>query len=324
MATIFHPSEKAFLLRSLSEVVLVWHRGTGQAAFNLAVKEGKADLQLSFQLGHPSDTHVQPPSTHPRVKTLKQKQRDRDRAAAHQARTAQKTQDGNPSIVIPPQAPAAPAGTPVATSTQHQAASAETPAKTLPMSLAGSAGTPAITLPHFQAASAETYIATLPPTPAASTGNSATSLPQPTAAPASSTPGAAPAPFLHAASSATTHLPQIIAEASTATAPTHKPSSEPAEANTAKKDSLAITTPAPHKQALPKPTDPLHIDHPAIRTLPPEIQDELKSMHEAFKQNDLEILFQHGLLSHLEKKGFVYNAVLKSFFSFPHTKNSTQ
>ena len=137
MATIFHPSEEAFLLRSLSEVVQIWHRGTGQAGFNLAVKEGKADLQLSFQLGHPSDPHVQPPQTHPRhrVKTLKQKQRDRDRAAAHHARTAQQAQGGDPSTVNPaessanilPQAPAAPAGTPVATSTKHQAASTETP-----------------------------------------------------------------------------------------------------------------------------------------------------------------------------------------------------
>ena len=50
-------SEEAFLLRSLMEVTMVWQRGTGQASFNLNIKDGQANLQLSFQLGKPEDHH---------------------------------------------------------------------------------------------------------------------------------------------------------------------------------------------------------------------------------------------------------------------------
>eukprot|EP00092_Neocalanus_flemingeri_P088797 GFUD01112243.1.p1 GENE.GFUD01112243.1~~GFUD01112243.1.p1 ORF type:complete len:102 (+),score=27.74 GFUD01112243.1:38-307(+) len=89
MATIdFHQSEEAFLLRSLKEVVMVWNRGSGQASLNLSVKEGMGSLQLSFQLGRPGDPHLHPFQPQ-RIKTVKQKQRDRERAASHQARTAE-------------------------------------------------------------------------------------------------------------------------------------------------------------------------------------------------------------------------------------------
>ena len=58
--TNFTISEEALLLSSLSEVVKVWTRGSGQANFALQIDNGVADLQLSFKLGHPTDPHIQP------------------------------------------------------------------------------------------------------------------------------------------------------------------------------------------------------------------------------------------------------------------------
>ena len=85
----FNISEEAFLLRSLREVTMVWQRGTGHASYNLNIREGLADLKLSFQLGHPGDLHLPPPLPHPRrAKGEKRKERDRIRAAAHQAKLA--------------------------------------------------------------------------------------------------------------------------------------------------------------------------------------------------------------------------------------------
>ena len=106
-------SEEAFLLSSLREVVNIWSRGTGQASFNLTVKEGVADLQLGFKLGMPGDAHLhhehQVPLYHPqqhapeqeqaakkrRRKGPSRRQRDRARAAAFQARK-------QPEVVILP------------------------------------------------------------------------------------------------------------------------------------------------------------------------------------------------------------------------------
>ena len=50
-------SEEDFLPRSLREVTMVWQRGNGQASFNLKIRDGQADLLLSFQLGKPEDHH---------------------------------------------------------------------------------------------------------------------------------------------------------------------------------------------------------------------------------------------------------------------------
>ena len=87
--TSFSYTEEAFLLKCLHEVVLVWKRGTGQANFSFTVKDGKYDIQLGFQLGQPGDPHLQPPAqTKRRFKSVKQRQRDRERAAAYQARQA--------------------------------------------------------------------------------------------------------------------------------------------------------------------------------------------------------------------------------------------
>ena len=104
MNTMFSLSEEAFLLSSLKEVVQVWTRGSGQAFFDLTVKDGKAELQLGFQLGSPSDNHLSPDQVelHPHYHGPQQEQdfqpvrhhkcssrrkRDRNRAAQHQART---------------------------------------------------------------------------------------------------------------------------------------------------------------------------------------------------------------------------------------------
>ena len=83
----FSLSEEAFLLNSLHEVTKVWARATGKATFNLSVQDGQAHLQLGFQLGMPGDPHLPPyqPSK-PRFKTSVRKERDRVRAAEHQAK----------------------------------------------------------------------------------------------------------------------------------------------------------------------------------------------------------------------------------------------
>ena len=99
---------------------MVWHRGTGQASYNLTIKDGQADLQLSFQLGKPEDRHLPLPSqrTRTKVKGQKQKQRDCARAAAHHARLATATavratedevnavETGTPALTVPPSPPA--------------------------------------------------------------------------------------------------------------------------------------------------------------------------------------------------------------------------
>ena len=82
-------SEEAFLLKSLREVTRVWARASGQANFNLSIEDDQAHLQLGFQLGLPGDPHIPPsssPPTPPRFKSSVRKERDRLRAAEHQAK----------------------------------------------------------------------------------------------------------------------------------------------------------------------------------------------------------------------------------------------
>ena len=71
--TPFNLSEEAFLLTSIREVIKVWSHH-GQANFNLSVKDGKADLQLGFQLGHPGDPHLD--KEHQRYKSPAKKEKD--------------------------------------------------------------------------------------------------------------------------------------------------------------------------------------------------------------------------------------------------------
>ena len=65
---------------------MVWHRGTGQATYNLQIKDGQANLQLSFQLGKPDEPYLPPPVPRNRPIGQGQKEHDRPRAAAHHAR----------------------------------------------------------------------------------------------------------------------------------------------------------------------------------------------------------------------------------------------
>ena len=98
----FSYSEEAFLLASLHEVVKVWSRGSGQASFNLDISDGVADLKLSFKLGLPTEPHCDQSVLHEvplkphhyfqenvkqkRHKGQVRRDKDRARAAAHQAR----------------------------------------------------------------------------------------------------------------------------------------------------------------------------------------------------------------------------------------------
>ena len=98
----FSLSEEAFLLNSLQEVTKVWARASGKANFNLSVQDGQAHLQLGFQLGLPDDYHLPPPpgAFVPKYKGSVRKERDRQRAAEHQARLrATSTLDSE--IVVP-------------------------------------------------------------------------------------------------------------------------------------------------------------------------------------------------------------------------------
>ena len=61
MYSTFNYTEEAFLLSSSGrEVVKVWARGSGQASFNLKISDGKAEVQLGFQLGHLAEPHCNP------------------------------------------------------------------------------------------------------------------------------------------------------------------------------------------------------------------------------------------------------------------------
>jgi hypothetical protein len=75
----FSLTEEEFLLNSLHEIVKIWASGSGKASFSLDVSDGKANLSLGFQLGHPDDRHpgAQPHhlSPHDQQDVVKQKLR---------------------------------------------------------------------------------------------------------------------------------------------------------------------------------------------------------------------------------------------------------
>ena len=56
----FNYTEEAFLYDSLNEVVKVWARGFGQSNFSIEVRDGTAEVKISFSLGHPTDPHILP------------------------------------------------------------------------------------------------------------------------------------------------------------------------------------------------------------------------------------------------------------------------
>ena len=86
--TTFNCTEEAFLLRSLKEVVNVWARGHGQASLNLTVTDGVAALNLGFQLGRPSDPHLQGHHHHEHAQPLHQHRKQRRRGQARRDREA--------------------------------------------------------------------------------------------------------------------------------------------------------------------------------------------------------------------------------------------
>ena len=95
---------------------MVWQRGTGQATYNLQIKDGQANLQLSFQLGRPDDPHLPPPDVpRTRHKGKRQKERDCARAAAHHARRAADTAVTAAGTVSEASATEGPPGTPIFT-----------------------------------------------------------------------------------------------------------------------------------------------------------------------------------------------------------------
>jgi hypothetical protein len=82
----FNQTEEAFFLSCVGEVIKVWASKSGQAKLNISEENGMADLQLSFKLGLPGDSHLPSyPNQHPpKYKTPARKAKDRARAAAHQ------------------------------------------------------------------------------------------------------------------------------------------------------------------------------------------------------------------------------------------------
>ena len=88
----FSESEEAFLFKNLRNVINVWSGGSGQARISFHVNNGKAELQLSYRLGHPEESHLPPQQHHhhPHVqprrrKSWKRQARDNARAARYQA-----------------------------------------------------------------------------------------------------------------------------------------------------------------------------------------------------------------------------------------------
>ena len=156
MTNTYNYTEEAFLLSSLQEMVKVWASGSGKAGFNLNICDGLAELQLNFQLGHPSDAHCNPylPTSHQhpqqqvhqphqeasipvrrrRRRGPTRRARDRIRAEEHQARISAAA----PAVILPfagkmlpVQIPKASQSKPVPQENSMSAASAVNPSVTV-------------------------------------------------------------------------------------------------------------------------------------------------------------------------------------------------
>ena len=92
---------------------------------------------------------------------------------------------------------------------------------------------------------------------------------------------------------------------------------EMADTTTASESSITDTTTPSISHSLTQ--ESLCITHPAIRTLPPSVQDELRMIHQAMDEHlnasDASALFHQFLPNFLEKNGFKLNTLTQSFSS---------
>ena len=94
MTSIFSQDKRNFIHKQLDEVIFLWARGTGQGTFVFTINDGIPELQLGIQLGledAPGHHQQQLPCQHQHHLTPRRqrgparRQRDRQRAARHQA-----------------------------------------------------------------------------------------------------------------------------------------------------------------------------------------------------------------------------------------------
>jgi hypothetical protein len=186
---LFSQCEEAFLLKNVQNVIDVWARGSGLARLNFCTRNGQAELQLFYQLGHPEAPHLlrQPvrhrrpqgesPPARQKQKSQKRILKDRKRAADYQAR---RRAEENSS----PSSPSTTSSTPITTTTTTTSMAASS----LGMSPVISSST-AVTssMPSFYQSTAPSHQPTLAPVNLAMA--STTSPSQPTIATAVTSPG---------------------------------------------------------------------------------------------------------------------------------------
>ena len=92
---MFSHQKRHFLLNKLEELIKVWASGSGHGCFNFTVRDGipslKCELQLSMEdIGGLDSVHHQQPDQvrHPRRRGPARQERDKLRAAKHQAALA--------------------------------------------------------------------------------------------------------------------------------------------------------------------------------------------------------------------------------------------
>ena len=107
---------------------MVWQRVSCRATYYLQIKDGQANLQLSFQLGKLDDHHLPAPTPRTKSKGERQKERDRERAAAHHSRyTAASVVTATETVADPLASSKVTPGTPVLTPPSPPPSSARRP-----------------------------------------------------------------------------------------------------------------------------------------------------------------------------------------------------
>lgn len=109
-----------FLTASVNEFISVWAL-QGNASLSLTTSNGEANVSFNCTLGHPSAPHSlppflpsSPPHCQPRHRGPSERERNRERAARHQAAMAR---PASPVTPLPSAAPARPVITPTSTLT---------------------------------------------------------------------------------------------------------------------------------------------------------------------------------------------------------------